>query len=694
MLDDIIELHRAGRLSEAEAGYRELLSANPGDAEVLHLLGIVRAQAGDREEGLRLVQRAIELDPQRDVFQHTLGEMHLHAGRLDESQAAYERAGELNPNLTTAHSGLGQIAFLRGDLDNAEHHFRIALRADEDDAQSLAGLGNIYLSRDEPKRASSYLSRAAELAPNDALIQGSLANAMLAMNAPDFALQAAHNALALKSDYGLARQVVANALLLKGDAPGARAAFEALLAEDGSAAAAHLGLGDIARLQQRHEDAIASYEQALRRQPEMHPAAIRRADALARSGRIDEAIAGLRERVWQYPQAAYVKVALARLLDQLRQQGEALPLWREAAALLPGNATVQGNLALSLDRNGEYEPAYRLAQKLAETRPALALLRARGALEAGDAREALQAVRAVADAQWQQSPQMARRRWRLSGLAHDALGLWREAVEDFQRAFAQDAPALPELPELTAPLMALIRERAAEPVLLESRLEAPILLAGLPGSRGSRLAGLLGEQPEIAVRRDRFSGEPDLLSAPFEEKLLYQLSQSDLSLLQHRYARPLRRSNLPEGARVIDWLPYLDARVLPALKRALPGVRIIQVQCDPRDALLNWLAFGANAKLLMRDPVEAARWLETELAHQALALELLPSRRIDAEAVLADPQGAQGNALAEFLGLQSLQPGPLTRAAEKNRRGMPMAFEAGHARHYRDALADAFAALA
>ena len=145
---------------------------------------------------------------------------------------------------------------------------------------------------------------------------------------------------------------------------------------------------------------------------------------------------------------------------------------------------------------------------------------------------------------------------------------------------------------------------------------------------------------------------------------------------------------------MIDWLPYLDARILPALKRALPGARIVQVQCDPRDALLNWLAFGTKAKLLMSDPVAAARWLKTELAHQALALELLPSRSINAEAVLADPQGAQGKALAEFLGLPSLQPGPLTRAAEKSGRGMPMAFEPGHARHYRDALADAFAALA
>ena len=321
-------------------------------------------------------------------------------------------------------------------------------------------------------------------------------------------------------------------------------------------------------------------------------------------------------------------------------------------------------------------------------------MRARAALGANDGGRALEALHSLDAAQWEERPELMRRRWKLSGLAHDSLQQWNEAVADFRRALWPEAPALPGLPELDPATDELLRERAAQAGLQESAAAAPVLLTGLPGSGIGRLAALLGDQQGLVVRRDHFSSSADFVSAPFDEKLLQGLSEAELALLQRRYLEPLQHGGPDAGAPVIDWLPYLDARVLPALKRALPGVRIIQVQCDPRDALLNWLAFGANAKLLMRDPMEAARWLKTELAHQALALELLPSRRIDAEAVLADPQGAQGNALAEFLGLQSLQPGPLTRAAEKNRRGMPMAFEAGHARRYRDALADAFAALA
>lgn len=694
MLDDIIELHRAGRLSEAEAGYRQLLATNPEDAEALHLLGILRGQAGDREEGLRLVQRAIALDSDRDVFQHTLGEMQLQAGRLDESEAAYLRARELNPNLTSAHSGLGQIAFLRGELENAERHFRIALRADGDDAQSLAGLGNIHFSRGELRRASAHLTRAAELTPNDALIQGSLANVMLALNTPDFAIQAASNALALKPDYAMARQVLGEALLAKGDADGARAAFEALLGQNERVAAAHAGLGDVARAQQRHDEAIAQYQQALERQSDWHHVAIRRADSLGRSERSDQAIAELSARTQRYPDAPFVKVALASMLTQRGRHAEALPMWREAAAALPANMNVQANFARALDNVGEYAAAAEQAERVGgEARPLLAMIRARAALRSEDAHAALGALVAVDEFAWTQHPEQDRRRWTLSGLAHDALEEWDEAAADFRRALPANAPALPSLPWLDETLRNLLLERAAEPPLLESKMDPPVLFTGLPGSGVGRLAALLGDQAQLAVRRDRLAADTDFISATFDERLLRNLGRTDLEFLQRRYARPLQRSGLRTGARVVDWLPWLDARVLPSLKRALPGVRIVQVRCDPRDALLNWMAFGGNARLLMRDPLEAARWVKTAIAHQALAAELLPACSVDAEAVLADPQGAQGRELAEFLGIGQLESGPLARAAEKNRRGMPVAFKTGHAKNYRDAMAEAFAAL-
>jgi hypothetical protein len=123
-------------------------------------------------------------------------------------------------------------------------------------------------------------------------------------------------------------------------------------------------------------------------------------------------------------------------------------------------------------------------------------------------------------------------------------------------------------------------------------------------------------------------------------------------------------------------------------------LRIVLVRSDPHDALLNWLAFGGNAKVMMRDPVAAARWLNRALAHQKFAEELLPALVIeDAGGPASDPAGPPSRALAEFLGLDGLAQGPGARLPEGGRAGLPGSFAAGHFVHYREALAGAFAAL-
>src|SRR5258706_9265871 len=108
MLEEILELHKEGRLEEAEARYRELLVFNPDDPETLHLLGMVRRQRGDMGEALELVRRALELNPERPTYFMTLAGLEMHAGMFDAAERDFSAALELDPNLTGAYSALGQ----------------------------------------------------------------------------------------------------------------------------------------------------------------------------------------------------------------------------------------------------------------------------------------------------------------------------------------------------------------------------------------------------------------------------------------------------------------------------------------------------------------------------------------------------------------------------------------------------------
>jgi Flp pilus assembly protein TadD len=55
-------LHRDGRWDGAQTLYRRLLELQPDDPNVMHFLGMLLHQRGQREEALPLLQRSVAID--------------------------------------------------------------------------------------------------------------------------------------------------------------------------------------------------------------------------------------------------------------------------------------------------------------------------------------------------------------------------------------------------------------------------------------------------------------------------------------------------------------------------------------------------------------------------------------------------------------------------------------------------------
>ncbi|MGH8116837.1 MAG: tetratricopeptide repeat protein [Rhodanobacteraceae bacterium] len=694
MLEDLIQLQRSGRLGEAEDGYRQWLAAHPDDAEALHLLGILRAQRGDVQEGLALVTRASELEPGRATCWYTLGEMQLSQGRLEEAGRAYEQARGLNPNLAAVHAGLGRVALRRGDLAAAESHFKVALRADENDVQALGGLGTVAGARGDASGALKWFTEATRFAPDGPDVQVGYAHAMLDLGLLDFAGQALDKALSLRPDEPRALALRAEVHVRKREVAEALPILEGLIARGEQPGAAHTALGDIARLRGLDDEAIAQYDEALRADPGLHQAAIRRADSLARSGQLAQAIDGLRAHVAGQPDDVETRVGLATLLARSGRPDDALDAWREAEAHWPDDIDVKALHALALDRTGHADAALAKADLAAASpRPALAMLRARGALLAGDPAAAVQRLQRIDARQFEgKPPQLARRFERLLGLAFDRLEQWQDAVDAFGRAQRLAVKPLPELPLLDDTASAALQRLAEEPGVADARGSAPILLCGLPGSGVGEVAALLSDQPGWFVRHERFDAVPDFIGAPFDLRLA-QLDPAALALLARRYRLSLERIGAPAGGRIVDWIPVLDARVVPAIRRALPGTRLVIVAREPRDALLDWLAFGGSGGFAMPDPAAGARWQRTAAVHLAAAARMLPSLWVDPDVPLAAGDSDARMQLRAFLRGLELAPGPAWRGASTGRGGLPARFPPGHAAHYHEVLSEAFTAL-
>jgi hypothetical protein len=59
ILELATEHHLAGRATEAEGLYRELLTEEPGNADALHRLGVLAMQKGDNSEASHLIGQAL-----------------------------------------------------------------------------------------------------------------------------------------------------------------------------------------------------------------------------------------------------------------------------------------------------------------------------------------------------------------------------------------------------------------------------------------------------------------------------------------------------------------------------------------------------------------------------------------------------------------------------------------------------------
>ncbi len=136
------QLHRDGRLREAELAVRQVLQQQPRNAPALDLLGMLAQQAGAVGDAAGLFEAAIAASPREPTFYWHLALVRKLQRRFGDARtlierslqilgapeyAADPRAAKLAALLQTE---LGDFAAMDGQRERAEEHFRAALSAD------------------------------------------------------------------------------------------------------------------------------------------------------------------------------------------------------------------------------------------------------------------------------------------------------------------------------------------------------------------------------------------------------------------------------------------------------------------------------------------------------------------------------------------------------------------------------------
>ena len=153
---EALALHQAGRLDEAEAGYRAILKRLPASFHALHMLGVLHGQRDDWAEAERLIARAVEVDPSVAAAHVNLGNARRLLGRRDEALASYERALHLQPGHTRALKGRGLLLWraIGPRKSLAVYEELLAIEPDYADGWIMRGACHDRLGRAEEAVAS------------------------------------------------------------------------------------------------------------------------------------------------------------------------------------------------------------------------------------------------------------------------------------------------------------------------------------------------------------------------------------------------------------------------------------------------------------------------------------------------------------------------------------------------------------
>jgi adenylate cyclase len=105
------------------------IALDPNEAEGYVALGITLASAGRPEEGIRLIEKAMRLNPHHPpLYLHNLGFAYREAGRYEEALVPLKKVITLNPNFALSHLNLAACYAELGRLEEAQAEAAEVLR--------------------------------------------------------------------------------------------------------------------------------------------------------------------------------------------------------------------------------------------------------------------------------------------------------------------------------------------------------------------------------------------------------------------------------------------------------------------------------------------------------------------------------------------------------------------------------------
>ena len=355
-LNSAYGLLRQGSLAQAEALCRGALTRMPRNAAALHLLGLIRKEAGNVADAELLMRESIALAPGRAEFHANLGNLLRRTGRLSDAEQSYREALKYDREHGPGRLGLVRTLNDLGRHSAAEGESRVLVAMRGNDPQAWSALAMTLRDQNRLLEAESAYRRAIAISPGYGPAQHNLGSLLNRLDRPEEALEALQRARAAGVSGAPLAFARGAALLQLYRLEEAEQAFVEALAHTPSNQNAQLSL---ARLRYMKGDPKFARDLAAAAAADRDNAALQMlfADVLRRTGDLAGSEVLVRDLLQRKGAVPEIRSALATILQESGRLKEAETEALEAATNRPQDPAIVENLVAILLARGSADIA-------------------------------------------------------------------------------------------------------------------------------------------------------------------------------------------------------------------------------------------------------------------------------------------------------------------------------------------------
>ena len=356
-LAQALELHKAGRLADAERLYATILTVRPDNFDALHMSGLIKLSQGKAAEALHLVAAAMKARPPTPQIWLNHGIVLNALNRPQEAVDSFDQAIKLKSKFPEAHNNKGVILANLGRQEEALAAYDKALAVVPNYVEALSNRGNVLSRLGRFDEALKSFDRAITTKPDYADAHYNRGDALKQLRRYDESLAAYDRAIALRPDLGAAHINRGVLLLEMNRYDDALASYDKALAVAPDNIESIYNRGHVLERLKRHEEALAAYDRAIALRPDLAASHANRGNTLRELKRFPESLESYDRAIALQPDMIEALSNRGMILHELKRLEEALPSYNQALALRPDYIDALNNRAQTYQELKRFEEA-------------------------------------------------------------------------------------------------------------------------------------------------------------------------------------------------------------------------------------------------------------------------------------------------------------------------------------------------